>query len=114
MRQRMYDTTQFRKPTHAPDKRIAWVRTAPDIVQQFMAMIRPKNDIITLPGLFAAALLIKKYADQRDHICVTGQMRGFLEGTICLLFYISQMSKVNPIGKLTGYLRHVIVRMRAK
>ena len=115
MGERVDHTAQFRKPAHAPDKRIAGVRATSDVRQQLMAMIRPKNDIIiALPGLFAAVLLIKKDADERDHIRIAGQMCGFLEGSIRLLFDISQMGKVNPVGKLTGYLRHVIVRMRAK
>jgi hypothetical protein len=64
MGERVDHTAQFRKPAHAPDKRIARVRSTSDIGQQLMTMIRPKNNIIiALPGLYAAVLLIKKDAD---------------------------------------------------
>ena len=90
----MDHTAQFRKPAHAPDKRIAGVRATSDVRQQLMAMIRPKNDIIiALPGLFAAVLLIKKDADERDHIRIAGQMCGFLEGSIRLLLTFRRWAK---------------------
>ena len=115
MGERVDHTAQFRKPAHAPDKRVAGVRATSDVGQQLMAMIRPKNNIIIAPpDLYAAILLIKKDADERDHIRIASQMRGFLERPIRLLVNISQMGKVNSVGKLAGYLRHIIVRMRAK
>ncbi len=71
---------KLRKAPEPPYQRIARMRAALAVAQQFVAMIGAERDIGVGPASCNPALLfVEQYCDQRHHVGIAFQVRCFLE-----------------------------------
>ena len=99
------------KAPHATDQRIARMRLAARIIQQFVAVIRPER---YAPGGIArrvpARLLAQQRVDHRDHVDVATEVIGLHEGPVRFLRNVAQMREMDAAGEVLGHGRQVVAR----
>lgn len=111
----LYDSAQLCKPLHPSDGGISGMRRFANVVQQFVAVIRPHwNSPIGTVLLFAAMLFFHQRADQIDHIGVASEMLGFGERSIRLFPDVSQMREMNSFSERARDRRDIVARMRSE
>jgi hypothetical protein len=116
--QRGHDTAQFGKALHAADRRVARLRTAPQIIEYVLPMIRAHgNDCVLAALSLAPPLLPHDRRDEGNHVGVSGQMLGLEERTHdipTVAFDIAQMEKMHFWPKALHHAGEVIVRTRTE
>ena len=86
------------------------MRATANIAQQFMAMIRAKDDlVISTITVTPACLLGQNGPHQINHIGITIKMGSLLKRSVSILCDIAQMGEMNAGCKLARNLRHIII-----